>query len=285
MIGRTVATVAFGLVLAASARAAEPAAEAKPLVEFGVAGGGGYLPDYPAAGQSHFRAIALPYFAYRGEIIRSDEKGLLRGRLLRTRDVELDVSLNGSFAVDSDDNDARAGMPDLDWMGEIGPRLQITLARAARDAKLDLELPLRAVFTTDFSELRYRGFIFAPELAYQNENLLGADVAAKLSVGPVLATSKLMDYFYGVEPAFQTATRPAFAADGGYLGSRLQLALKKRLGPWLTVFAAARAEFHQGATNGDSPLFRDQTTFAVGIGLVWSLWRSERRAKPERPTG
>ena len=75
----------------------------------------------------------------------------------------------------------------------------------------------------------------------------------------------------------------AFEAEGGYLGSRLQLALSKRLGSRVTVFAAARADFHQGATNADSPLFRDRTTFAVGIGMVLSLWQSERRAKPEQP--
>ncbi len=264
-------------------RAEAPAAEAKPLIEFGVAAGGGYLPDYPAAGQNHVRAIALPYFAYRGEFFRSDEKGLLRGRLIRTRDFEFDISLNGSFAADSDDNDARSGMPDLDWMGEIGPRLQITLARAARDAKLDLEIPVRAVFTTDLTDLSYRGFVFAPELAYQNENFLDAGLKAKLSAGPVFATAGLMDYFYEVAPAFATASRPAFEAEGGYLGSRLQLALSKRLGSRVTVFAAARADFHQGATNADSPLFRDRTTFAVGIGMVLSLWQSERRAKPEQP--
>ncbi|MDP6705156.1 MAG: MipA/OmpV family protein [Alphaproteobacteria bacterium] len=251
------------------------------MFEIGAIGGGGYVPDYPAAGQNHFQAIGLPYIVYRGDFLRSDERGL-RGRILRTRNFEFDVSLGGSFSTDSDKNDARAGMPDLDWMGEIGPRLQITLARAARNARLDLELPVRAVFSTDLTSIDYRGFVFAPELAYQNEDFLDADYQVKLSLGPVLATERLMDYFYEVDPAFARPGRPAFDADPGYLGSRLQLLVSKPLGGRLTLFGAAQVGFHGGATNDASPLFQDDVTFAVGIGLAWSFWQSERRVKVER---
>ena len=142
---------------AETAAAPDSQPDAKPLFELGVAGGGGYLPDYPAAGQSHFQGLVLPYLAYRGAIVRSDEKGILRGRIVRSDRFELDLSLAGSFAAESDDNDARRGLPDLDYLGEVGPRLQITLARAARDAKIELELPVRAVLSTDFSDLRPAG--------------------------------------------------------------------------------------------------------------------------------
>jgi len=150
LLAVTAAFVLLALGAFSPAAAQEPA---KPLFELGIAGGAGYVPDYPAADQSHLQYLALPYFAYRGKFLRSDEKGLLRGRFVRTRNVELDVSLSGSFAIDSDDNDARRGMPDLDYLGEVGPRLQITIARAARHAKIDLELPLRAVFSTGLSDL------------------------------------------------------------------------------------------------------------------------------------
>src|SRR5690606_39938878 len=67
---------------------AEEPARAKPLWEVGVAGGAGWLPDYPAAGQNHFNGIALPYLVYRGEFLRADEKGLVRGRFVKSRDFE-----------------------------------------------------------------------------------------------------------------------------------------------------------------------------------------------------
>ena len=277
--GRFLLALALAAAVATGGTTRSAAAEeAKPLLELGVAGGAGYLPDYPAADQNHAQYLALPYFAYRGKFLRSDEKGLLRGRFIRTRNVELDVSLSGSFAVDSDDNDARRGLPDLDYLGEIGPRLQITIARAARNAKIDLELPIRAVFSTDLSDLQYRGVTFSPGIAYQNERFFGP-TEIKLGVTALFATEELMSYFYEVEPRFVTATRPAYAADAGYLGSQFELLLTRPLFSRVQGFFATRLTSHHGATNDGSPLFRDRTTASVGAGLVISLFQSKRRER------
>ena len=263
------------LTEALSVAAAEPA---KPLFELGVAGGAGYVQDYPAADQNHGQFLALPFFAYRGKFLRSDEKGLLRGRFIRTRSVELDVSISGSFAIDSDDNDARRGLPDLNYLGEVGPRLQITVARAARDAKIDLELPLRAVFSTDLSDLQYRGVTFSPGLAYQNERFFGP-TQIKLGIAAIFATEELMAYFYEVEPRFVTPTRPAFAADAGYLGTQVEMLASRQLFSRVRGFLAGRITSHHGATNDGSPLFRDRTTASIGAGLVISLYQSKRRER------
>jgi outer membrane protein len=263
-------------VMASAAATADHECETKPLFELGVAGGGGYLPDYPAAGQSHVQAIALPYFAYRGAFLRSDEKGVLRGRLVRSDHIEFDVSLSGSFAAASDDNDARRGLPDLDYLGEVGPRLQITLARAARDAKVDFELPVRVVLSTDFSDLRYRGILAAPQIAYQHDDFGGRGLRLKLGLTASFATAELMDYFYEVEPRFATAGRPAFAARPGYLGSAVQLSGVQTFGPRWRLFVAARGDSHHGAANRQSPLFRERLTWSAGAGLIWSFFHSNR---------
>jgi outer membrane protein len=249
-----------------------------PLFELGVLAAGGTVPDYPAAGENHFRAIGLPYFAYRGEILRSDEKGLLRGRIVNTDRLELDVSLKGSLPVDSDKNDARRGMPDLDWLGEIGPRLQVRLARApAGNAKVELELPVRAAFSTDLSDLDYRGIIFAPELAYQHEDFLGRDIQVKLGVSSTFATSELTEYLYEVPSGFATASRPAYAADAGYVGSALQLVAFHPLNRRWRLFGGVRTDFHHGSANEDSPLFREKTTYTAGVGVIWSFYQSAAR--------
>ena len=250
----------------------------RPLLELGIMGGGGYLPDYPASGESHFRGIALPFVAYRGEILRSDEKGLLRGRLIHTDDLEFDISLNGSFPVDSDDNDDRRGLPDLDWLGEIGPRVQFTIARApGGNAKIELELPVRAVFSTDLSDWDYRGIVAAPEIAYQHENFLGQDTQIKLGIGASFATTELTEYFYEVEPRFATASRPVFSADAGYLGFKIQLVAFKSFTSRWRAFAGLKLDLHHGAANEDSPLFKDKTTYSAGLGIIWSFYQSEAR--------
>ncbi|MDP6344058.1 MAG: MipA/OmpV family protein, partial [Alphaproteobacteria bacterium] len=207
----------FFLCLVAPAQAGKE----KPLFELGLLGGVGYLPDYPAAGESRGNGIVLPYLAYRGEFIRSDDKGFIRGRLIHSRDLELDISLSGSLKADSDDNDDRRGMPDLDYLAEFGPRLQWTVARAARWAKIDLELPLRAVFSTDLSDIDHQGFLAQPEIAYQHDNFLDTGARVKLGLSAIFADEDLQDYFYEVPVRFATARRRTYDADGGYLGSRL----------------------------------------------------------------
>lgn len=112
-----VAVLTLGLLRPADA------AETLPLWELGVVIGAGYAPDYPAADEYSARILPLPYFVYRGKVFRSEESGLLRGRIVQTARVEFDVSVAGAVDTKSHQNDARRGMPDLDWMGQIGPRL------------------------------------------------------------------------------------------------------------------------------------------------------------------
>jgi outer membrane scaffolding protein for murein synthesis (MipA/OmpV family) len=259
--------------------AGRPAAPTRPLWEVGVIGAAAYLPDYPAANHNSAHYLPMPMIIYRGEILRAGDKGLLRGRLVHTRNVEFDIGLDGSLPTDSDDNDTRRGMPDLDWLGEIGPRLQWTVARAARDAKIDLELPVRAVFSTDFhSDISYRGVMIAPEVAYQNENFLNSQVALKAGLSSTFASEDLQDYFYEVSAPYATASRTVYDADAGYLGSKVQLSLYAPLTPWVGLRGMGQVNFHQGAANQDSPLFKDETTYGVGMALSMTLAKSKQTA-------
>jgi MipA family protein len=251
--------------------------KSKPLWELGAVVGTGYLPDYPAAGQSHFQWAALPLLVYRGDILRAGDKGIVRGRLIHTDRVEFDISLSGSFPTDADDNTARNGMSDLDWLGEVGPRLQITLARAARDAKIDLELPVRAVLSTDFSNFDHQGFIFAPELAYQNDDFMGKGIELKLGLSMDFASEGLQDYFYEVPASFATASRATYNAKSGYMGSRLQLSAYKPLNDRWRVFSGINGQFHHGAANKSSPLFLNTSNVGLGFGVIWSFWQSDAR--------
>jgi len=257
--------------------AAQATNETKPLWEVGVVGGLGWIPDYPAAGQNHLQWVGLPYLVYRGDVLRAGDKGIVRSRLFHNDRVEFDISVSGSFPSESEYNDARAGMTDLDWLGEVGPRLQFTLARAARHAKIDFELPVRAVFSTDFSSFGHEGYVFAPELAYQNERFGGREIDLKLSLSAKFANQDLAEYFYGVPAAFANSTRSAYTAKAGYIGSRLQLRFVETMSSRWKTFAGVSTDFHQGSANDKSPLFRKSTNFSVGAGIIWSFWQSERQ--------
>lgn len=269
------------LIVALLATAACPALAQQPLelrqpkLEAGIGGGGGWLPDYPAAGQNHFQGIAVPFLIYRGEILRSDDRGV-RSRFYNGESVGLDLSFSGAFPSRSDDNDARRGMPDLDWQGEVGPSLRLTLWRDdVAPQRLNLELPVRAVFSSDLSSVHFRGFTASPELAFERLGLGKPGARLRVGLGPVFATGRLMDYFYEVEPRYARPGRPAYDAEGGFLGTRLQFSYRLPLTERVALVAGGRLESFHGATNDSSPLFKRDWNTSVALGFSWSLYRSE----------
>jgi outer membrane protein len=248
----------------------------KPLWEIGLAGGGAWVPDYPAADENHLVGLPLPYFVYRSRIFRAGDDGIVRGRFLRSERHEFDISISGSFPTDSDNNDARRGMPDLDYLFEVGPRLKLTLAKAGPQGKVGIELPVRTVFSMNIDEAGYRGVVFHPKLVYRHNDLFTTGVTLKVSAGPIFATEKLMDYFYEVAPRFTTSVRPAFDADAGYLGSEFTIFARKKLTDRISIFGAVKVGYYEGATNQGSPLFRRDVTVGIGFGFIWSIYQSKR---------
>ncbi|HEV7265589.1 MAG TPA: MipA/OmpV family protein [Falsiroseomonas sp.] len=246
----------------------------QPLLEAGIFLGAGLLPDYPAAEDAEARALALPWVVYRGQIVQSDERGV-RGRLYRSTDLELTLNLNGALASNSSDG-VREGMPDLEYLGEIGPSLRWTAWRdEARRTRLSLELPLRAAFSTDLSRIRHRGFVFAPEIALERLGVLTSEGRARIGIGPVFASGGLMDYWYRVKPNEARPDRPAFNADGGYLGIRMQFSYRTPLTERVWLTAGGRLENFAGATNGGSPLFRSEFNATIVGGISVTLYRTE----------
>jgi outer membrane scaffolding protein for murein synthesis (MipA/OmpV family) len=268
--------LSLGVVPALAQDGARPALRL-PILELGVAGGGGLTPDYPAADQSHWRGLFTPYLIYRGDLFRADEGGArLRG--LRSGNTELALSASGAFPASSRDNRAREGMPDLDWLGEIGPTLRITLHRdtaLANPRRLLLDLPLRLAFSTDLSSVEFRGATFEPDLVYEQNGLLFRNSRLRMALGMVLGSQEYMDYFYGVPAEFARPGRTPFTAEAVYLGTRLQISYRIPVTERLSVVVGGRISNFSGATNAESPLYRSEWGFAVAAGIRWILYRSE----------
>ena len=260
----------------------KPSQGGRPLWEVGVGAFSGYIPDYPAAGENTVRAIGAPYVVYRGNIWRvggEENSGAVSGRFLKNERYEFDVSLSAAFPVSSKDNNARRGMPDLDFLFGIGPQLKFKLINEPNRRRLNLNLQARAVFSTDFSSVIGRGYVFNPKLSYSHDNLTDLKLKLRTSVGPIFATDKLMNYFYRVEPQFVRPGRPEFDADAGYLGSNISFGLSKRFNRRFRIFLGTRLGIYSGATNEDSPLFKDEVNVGVFGAFVWSFYQSERRAR------
>jgi outer membrane scaffolding protein for murein synthesis (MipA/OmpV family) len=256
--------------------------EAQPLWEFGVGGGAGEVPNYPSSSERNFVALAAPYVVYRGDVFRIGGGSGARAVVAEDDNFEFDISVGGAFAADSDDNTAREGMPELDYLFEVGPQLVYRLSdfnfSHGGTGRLNARLQARAVFSTDFDDIDHRGYVFEPTLSYQQRGVLFEDTGLNASLRFSFATEQLHDYFYQVDDVFITDTRQGYDAKGGYLGAELSVGVSFPLTESIRGFLGGSLQFHHGAANEDSPLFEERFTYSLAAGFVWRLYQSEQTA-------
>jgi outer membrane protein len=264
-----------GALLALSCSAqAQP--QPLPLWEVGMFGGAATTPAYPGSSDRSTRGLLLPFFIYRGEIMRVDQSGI-GARLLRSERTELDVGLAASLPAKSDDVSARAGMPNLGLLLELGPRLKITLAKPTDHSRLRLDLPVRAVVEAR-SGMRTQGWTFEPKIVYEAHGPQ-EHWTFDTNVGMVIGDGKINRYFYEVQPQFATPERPAFAADSGLMLVRAGVSGSRLLNPDLRLFGFVRYESYAGAANRDSPLMQQRTGTSAGLAFAWTIKRSAQLAR------
>jgi outer membrane scaffolding protein for murein synthesis (MipA/OmpV family) len=276
---RFLAPALTAVLLSSPVAAAETATGA--LWELNLAAFGRSGPSYPASEETQFDLIPLPIPVYRGKVLRlfeTNEKPI-RGQIFRRERVRLDIDFDLIFGSDSEDIEARRGMPDLDLLLEFGPQLEWQYVEGGwLDTNAYLALQLRGAWSWDGLDPSWQGVVFSPEFKITRDLGLPRQ-QLKLRVTPTFATSNYMDYYYGVAPQFATAERLAFDADAGYLGTDVTLSIRQPLTDRLEFFAGLRQGFHRGASNDDSPLFTDSTTTAFYGAFSYRLWESKRRGQ------
>jgi len=273
-VSSTLGAVCLTLVGLASNPAYGQDAAKLPLWEVGAFATGLSQQAYPGASQQIDRALVLPFFIYRGEYFRADQ-GNVGLRAVKTDKMELDIGFGGAFGANSNDIEARKGMPDLGTLVEFGPRVKWNLGAAPGNGRLRAELALRGVFDITDS-FRDKGLALEPELTYERRAANGWSYST--TVGLVFGDQRLADTFYGVAPINATASRAAYTARSGLIASRLSAAVTHRLSPDLRVFGYARVASVEGAANVASPLVRQNTGATIGLGLTYILARSRNSA-------
>jgi len=244
-----------------------------PLWEVGVGLFPSTFPAYRGSEDQQYFLLPFPYLVYRGDYLRVDREGL-RARLFDTDRVQLNISVNASAPARSDDSSAREGMPDLDPTVEIGPSLNILLAKLADKHSLKMKLPVRSVIATDLGGTEQAGWIFNPHLKLESEDVFGG-WGAGLSLGPLFGNGKYHAYYYAVDPQYATATRPAYSASGGYSGTLALASLSRRFNRiWMGGFI--RYDNLSGAKFEDSPLLETDHSLMAGIAIAWIFKRSSR---------
>jgi MipA family protein len=255
-------------------------ADELPLWEAGFGISAINFPDYRGSNERSTFVLPVPYLVYRGEFLKAD-RGRLRGLFVDSERVKLDVSVNASIPVDSSNNRARQGMPDLDPTLELGPNLEFMLLRSADGRfQVDLRLPVRTVIATDFSHVQNVGWVFQPQINvdFRDTALLGPRSNIGVAAGPLYGDKRHHNYFFGVPAQFATAQRPAYAAEGGYAGAQVIGAASKRFKSyWIGGFV--RWDTVAGAVFDDSPLIRQNQSVAAGVAFTWIFGESRRRVQ------
>jgi len=251
----------------------------KPVWELGV--GAAYFSgyDYPASKDPNARGLALPFYIFRSQVVRVGGGGLGAVAVEKPR-VKLDFSVGGSLQAESSGNAARESMPDLDFLFELGPRLNFLVARYQHNdggrSTVRWLNSARAVLSTDFSSLDGRGILLKSELQWQRKKLFGSNVDFRLQLDTQWASHDLQDYFYTVQQAFVTDSRPAYAAKAGYLGSEISTGFGFRFTPATRLFARVAFENYSGAANARSPLFETDNSVSFAMAFVWTIRSSQK---------
>ena len=274
------AVVLGWLCAAAPAIAALPSETALPLWEVGVVGGAVSTPAYPGASVRASRALALPFVIYRGEVVRADQSGV-SARLFNSDRLELDVGLAASLPSRSSDVVERQGMSDLGTLLEFGPRIKWRVAQLSENSALRFDLPVRAVVEVR-SGVRTQGWTTEPRIVYEMRGPKGR-WTMDAQAGLVAGDRKINAYFYEVRPDQATLSRPAYEARSGLLLTRVGASASRLFGDDVRVFGFARYDSYAGSANRASPLHKRDTGASVGIGLAWTIHRSERRASAATP--
>lgn len=244
--------VAAAMVLATGAEAKQ-----RPVWEVGVGGGVSYSADYWGAGNSGVTPFPLAYFSYRGEDFSIIPNGLYDVPAYNTDRFGFSASVDFRGSIEPED---RLGLPEIDYVGEFGPQLEIALY-ADGQTRLHVALAARASFELGNG---YIGYVIEPELHFMTT--LSETTRLGISAEPKFGFDGYNQLYYST---------PGFDAADGYLGTEFALRLvndvtdRVRIAGKLAVIALGESEIQ------NSPLTSEDTAVDARISVTYALFQSD----------
>ena len=231
-----------------------------------------HIPFYPGSSQEDSYVIPYPYLLYRSEKLEIDNG--IDATLFRSDRIRFNLSADLGVPVNSSDSDARAGMPDLDLVVQIGPSLEYTIAGGRFEpSHTRFELPVRAAIATDLGTADSVGWIIEPRFSYETRRPYKTGFAHSISAGLRFSTEELHGYYYNVEPAYVTMDRPVYDAQGGYGGFFADYIANWRSEDFI-FWTFLRYQNLDGAAFADSPLVERKDYIVLGGGITWVFARN-----------
>lgn len=228
-----------------------------------------HIPHYLGSDEAENYLLPVPYIRYRSENLNID-RNLVQSKLFQSGSWSIEISFSGAVEVDSDKSQAREGMDDLDFIGEMGPALQYHFSgNRLSDNALYLSLPFRGAVSSDFTQAEYRGYSFNPRLfwrrAYRYESML---VRSQLTMGLRSASNHMHDYIYGVEAKYAREDRPRYEGKAGYGGFTIGYSSSILFDDQIAA-GFIRYGNITGASFEDSPLVKQNNSFIYGVAWAY----------------
>ena len=267
------------LILTVSAQTYQLKRKNLPLLELGVGLGYANLPRYEGSKERRNISLPFPTFIYRGDVIRSDEDGGLRGRLKFSDRLEINAAFGLSLPVDSDNIEARRGMDDLDPLFELGPGFiyHAIVMTEDRPFSLSVNLATRYAFTSDLSFTKARGWVLNP-IVYSRIKF-NEKYSAFLSYSYKWAEKSYQSYYYDVPKNFETSIRPAYHAGGGPLASRVANFFVYQPNDQYAYALGVIYSNYQDAANKNSPLHVKDENYSLILGVTYWFYQSKDLVK------
>jgi len=242
-------------------------------LEFGIGIADATFPAYDGAAEKRTLVLPFPYFTIRSRFLDAD-RDEVRGKLLRSDSWSLDVDFGGNVDVSSSDTKERQGMPDLDWLGEVGPALRYHVWRGGPGNGVDFVLPARVATSVHVATFHHRGFDSDPRAEWHatwfqaggDKLILDTNLAARF------VDRGYAGYYYAVTPQYATTGRPAYDAPGGYAGWSTQAGMSWHRGDMVYGAFIEHTSLH-GARFQSSPLVGDAGGWSFGLAVAWVLRR------------
>ena len=222
---------------------------------------------YPGAKQTRQLILPAPYFTYRSPKFEVDRG--IKSFIYNSETIIIDLSADFGLPVDSDETLARKGMPDLDFVLQIGPSLEFLLNDRNKnyfDARF--EIPVRVAFAVDPGSIDNVGYLVEPRFTLKHQRLSSTGLSHKLTLGLKFATQDYHAYYYDVAPEFSTMTRAEYKSDAGFGGSFANYRLSYKTNDFV-YWAFMRYQSLRGAEFENSPLVLQNDYYFLGAGFSW----------------
>lgn len=226
------------------------------------------VPEYIGSDETKNFLLPLPYVSYNGPRLKVSQSGIT-GKLFNSDKWFLSLSLSGAIPVSSKDNSARAGMKDLEAVFEYGPSLKYFFNGTDNtDDALFFDFNFRSAHTISFDSLNINA---SPSFVWRSKlptNVFGGELRFTSQVRWEFVSGSYANYFYGVTEQDVTVDRPAYQANGGFAGYRINNSLRWQKGNFLISMFVGYANI-SGAEFADSPLVKRHQHLFAGSAFFW----------------